>query len=68
MITHFPLYVPVEQSPKEEWTLNHAPIELEDNTFNYLKIFVLLYADGTVILSESSSDLQEVLDLYASYC
>ena len=43
-------------------------VELEDNIFNYLKIFVLLYADDTVILSESSSDLQEALDLYASYC
>ena len=59
MITHFPLYFPVEQSPKEEWTLNHVPIELEDDIFNNLKIFVLLYADDTVILSESSSDLQE---------
>ena len=47
---------------------NVKGVELEDNIFNYLKIFVLLYADDTVILSKSSSDLQEALDLYASYC
>ena len=47
---------------------NVKGVELEDNVFNYLKIFVLLYADDTVILSESSSELQEALDFYASYC
>ena len=46
---------------------NVKGVELEDNIFNYLKIF-LLYADDTVILSESSSELQEALDFYASYC
>ena len=33
-----------------------------------LKIFVLLYADDTVILAESSDDLQIGLDMYSSYC
>ena len=36
--------------------------------YMYLKIFVLLYADYTVILAESSDDLQIALDMYASYC
>ena len=36
--------------------------------YMYLKIFVLLYADDTVILAESSDDLQIALDMYASYC
>ena len=37
---------------------NITGVELEDNIFNYLKTFVLLYADDTLIL-------QEALDLYA---
>ena len=36
--------------------------------YMYLKIFVLLYADDTVILSESSDDLQIALNMYAAYC
>ena len=47
---------------------NIKGVELEDNIFHYLKIFFVLYADDTVIFSESSQDLQEALDLYASYC
>ena len=46
----------------------HKGIELEDNVFVFLKLFVLLYADDTVILAETSTDLQNALDLYASYC
>ena len=42
--------------------------ELEDIIFVFWKVFVLLYADDTVILSESSTDLQNALDMYASYC
>ena len=36
--------------------------------YMYLKILVLLYADDTVILAESSDDLQIGLDMYSSYC
>ena len=46
----------------------HKGIELEGHLFAFLKVSVLLYADDTVILAESSSDLQNVLDTYASYC
>ena len=34
----------------------------------YLKLFVLLYADDTVILSESANGLQSALDVYNEYC
>jgi hypothetical protein len=30
----------------------------------YLKLFIILYTDDTVILSESESDLQEQLDAF----
>ena len=36
--------------------------------YMYLKIYVVLYADDTVILAESSDDLQIALDMYATYC
>ena len=35
--------------------------------YMYLKIVVLLYADDTLILEESSDDLQIGLDMYSSY-
>ena len=46
----------------------HKEIELEGDLFAFLKLFVLLYADDTVILAESSADLQSTLDTYASFC
>jgi hypothetical protein len=33
-----------------------------------LKLFIILYADDTVILSESESDLQAQLDAFHEYC
>ena len=40
-------------------------IELDENIYAFLKLFVLLYADDTVILAESHRDLQNALDIYA---
>lgn len=34
----------------------------------YLKIFILLYADDTVVISETASSLQRELNIYAQYC
>ena len=34
----------------------------------YLKIFVLLYADDTVLLAESPEELQQLLDIFSQYC
>ena len=51
---------------KQKWSIS-AGIELEDNMYAFLKLFVLLYADDTVILAESASD-QNALDTYALYC
>ena len=33
-----------------------------------MKLFIILYADDTVILSESESDLQAHLDAFHEYC
>jgi hypothetical protein len=42
---------------------------VEDELFVFLKLFILLYADDTVILSESATDLQYALDnFYIIYC
>lgn len=32
--------------------------------YNFLKIFILLYADDTVIMAETAEDLQEALKTY----
>ena len=34
----------------------------------FLKLFVVLYADDTVILAETADDLQNALNIYALYC
>jgi hypothetical protein len=34
----------------------------------YYKLFVILYADDTVILSENKDGLQKALDIFESYC
>ena len=42
--------------------------DLENELTVYLKIFLLLYADDTVLLSENSHDLQEVINAFVEYC
>lgn len=42
--------------------------DFDDSVYIYLKLFVLLYADDTVILSESANGLQSALDVYNEYC
>jgi hypothetical protein len=34
----------------------------------YLKIFVMLYADDTILLAESAEDLQVQLNAFGEYC
>lgn len=36
--------------------------------YNFLKIYILLYADDTVILSENEQDFQNALNMYVNYC
>jgi hypothetical protein len=42
--------------------------DLENQLNIYLKSFIILYADDTIILSESGSDLQAQLDAFHEYC
>ena len=42
--------------------------ELEERLNVYLKLFILLYADDTVLFSESLEDLQLQLNLFYDYC
>ena len=41
---------------------------VKDTAFSYLKLFVLLYADDTVILAENADVLSKALKVYKSYC
>eukprot|EP00105_Crassostrea_gigas_P046540 XP_019930688.1 PREDICTED: uncharacterized protein LOC109621142 [Crassostrea gigas] len=41
---------------------------LEKELFLYLKMFILFYADDTVILAESANDLQFALNEFYRYC
>ena len=47
-------------------TCNQHPAD--DLLVLYLKVFILLYADDTVILSSSIEGLQHALNVYADYC
>jgi hypothetical protein len=42
--------------------------KIEENLNIYLKLFVLLYADDTVIVAESREDLQAQLNVFGEYC
>ena len=42
--------------------------EIENQLNIYLKLFVILYADDTVIMSETKEDLQKQLDVFSEYC
>ena len=48
--------------------VSSASNDVNDVMFMYLKAFVLLYADDTVIIAESAEDLQKSLTAYALYC
>ena len=40
----------------------------DEDTEHYLKIFTLLYADDTIVLAESDSELQNALNAVREYC
>ena len=42
--------------------------ELKDKLNLYLKLFIILYADDAVIMTESAADLQKQLDSFSDYC
>lgn len=42
--------------------------EIEIKSKYYLKLFAILYADATIVLSESQEDLQKQLDTLNEYC
>ena len=41
---------------------------LDNAAYIYVKLFILLYADDTVIMSESPNGLQSALNVYNDYC
>ena len=41
---------------------------MDDNLVSYLKIYVLLYADDTILLAESPEELQTALNSMNLYC
>ena len=42
-------------------------IEIQLGIYMYLKLFVILYADDTVLMAESSADLQNQLNSFQDY-
>ena len=39
-----------------------------DEFETFLKLYILLYADDTIVMAESSEDLQEALNAVGNYC
>ena len=52
----------------EAGVLNGIEIPFNDDLYTYLKIFVLLYADDTVLLGDTENNLQNSLNLYQNFC
>ena len=48
--------------------LSSIRTEFENRLNTYLKLFIILYADDTVIMAESANDLQLALDKFHDYC
>ena len=49
--------------------VNGIPVEYETDDFvHFIKIFILLYADDNIILSDSAENLQKSLDSFLKYC
>ena len=70
-----PFLFPIFLNDLEDYfcQLGGIPLEnirdkLESELHVYYKLFVILYADDTVILSESKDGLQKALDIFESYC
>jgi hypothetical protein len=42
--------------------------KIEENLNIYLKLYILLYADDTVIMAESYEDPQVQLNVFVEYC
>ena len=41
---------------------------LDESLLKYLELYVLLYADDTVLVAESAEDLQKSITLMKNYC
>lgn len=48
--------------------LNSITNGLEEELLVYSKLFILFYADDTVILTESAQDLQHTLEEFCIHC
>ena len=42
--------------------------DIENELMVYFKMFILLYADDTILMSESNEDLQLMLNEFCDYC
>ena len=43
-------------------------VTLMDEFETFLKLYILLYADDTIVMTENSRDLQEHLNAVSNYC
>lgn len=48
--------------------LQSVSIKVNWGRIDYLKLFILLYADDTVIMAVSARDLQHALNEFSVYC
>ena len=42
--------------------------DVENELMIFIKILLFLYADDTILISESAEDLQYMLNIFANYC
>ena len=45
-----------------------ANVTLNDEFETFLKLYILLYADDTIVMAENPWDLQEALNAVSNYC
>lgn len=71
----FPFLFAIYLNDLEEFLTEHCKTGLDtlnslsfENLNVYMKLFLLLYADDTVIFAESQQELQQILKLFEHYC
>ena len=66
--SYFPSIYDLEQGFHQN-KANGVSCETNDNRlYAYLKIFIILFADDTVLFSNTKEDLQYMLNIFEQYC
>jgi hypothetical protein len=68
MFSAFPYMALIPLFTSYFFAILNDPVFENQELDTYLKLFILLYADDTVILAESSDDMQNQINYFYDFC